>query len=239
MGKFDNMPLPTILAASFLDAGGHGVAQVLTHRERAALVGMSRPVEFKRDQMIQTEGARAEFIWNIVSGTAETYCLLPDGTRRVMSILFAADLIGLSEGGHYVETARALTEVRAWEIPLRALDGLVRRDPRLDAALLCKISHELRESERHLLTTARQDARARVAAFLVWLKQKEAATLHSGDLLELPLRREDIADYLGLSVESVSRCLGQLERSGLILREQRRTLRLMDVPALQKLAGMD
>lgn len=230
-------PPPSIFAKPFVRSTDGGSVQLLTEDEQAALIEISRIVEFRRHTVIYPEGGRTHFVYNIISGVAETYYLQPGGERRVSAFLFPSDLLGLSENGDYVATAQALTPVVAYKIPCEALGKLVRRDPHLDVALLCKMCHELRQSERHVITAVQYDARARVAGFILWLWRSELPVLTNENVVTLPMLRHDIADYLGLSAESVSRALLQLEINHLIRRQGPRALQLLDVLALRRTAG--
>ncbi len=230
-------PPPSIYAKPFARSSDGSSVQLLTPDEQAALTDISRVAELRRNTVIYPEGGRAQFVYNIISGVAETYYLLPNGERRVSSFLFPSDLLGLSENGEYVATAQALTPVVAYKIPSEALARLVRRDPKLDVALLCKLCHELRQAERHILMAVQHDGRARVARFILWLWRSELPVLATEDTVSLPMLRHDIADYLGLSPESVSRALLQLETSHLIKRQGPRALQLLDVPGLRRMAG--
>jgi CRP/FNR family transcriptional regulator, anaerobic regulatory protein len=232
-----DFPPPSIFAKPFARSTDKGSVQLLTEEEQAALIEISRVVEFRRNTVIYPEGGRAHFVYNIISGVAETYYLLPAGERRVSSFLFASDLLGLSENGEYVATAQALTPVVAYKMPCEALGQLVRRDPKLDVALLCKLCHELRQSERHTITTGQHDARGRVAGFILWLWRSEVVVLAKENSVTLPMLRHDIADYLALTPESVSRALLQLETGRLVQRRGPRALELLDVPGLQRMAG--
>ncbi len=231
------IPPPSIFAKPFARSTDPGSVQLLAEDEQTALASISRIVEMRRNTVIYPEGGRAQFVYNIVSGVAETYHLLPDGERRITSFLFASDLLGLSENGEYVGTAQALTPIVAYKMPCEAFERLVRRDPKLDVALLCKLCHELRQSERHVITNSQHDARARVAAFILWLWRSEVPALTNEVTVTLPMLRHDIADYLGLSAESVSRVLLQLETAHLIQRKGPRALELLDIPGLRHMAG--
>lgn len=224
--------LPSILAVPFSRQNDGVRIELLTPEEKAAIAEISRVIELRRNTVIYPEGGRCEFVYNIISGLIETYRLLPGGERRITSFLFPADLAGLSEGGDYVGTAQAISPVVAFKIPYTALERLVRRDPKLDVALLCKLCSELRQSERHLLINSQKEASARVASFLLWLRSYESPETSNQDQVHIPMLRYDIADYLGLTVESVSRAFHELERLGLINRLTPRQVRIMDLPRL-------
>ncbi len=232
----EKFPPPSIFAKPFACGNEREAIQLLTPGEQEELLEISRIAEFRRNTVIYPEGGKTSFIYNVISGVAETYHLLPGGERHITTFLFPSDLLGLSENGRYVATAQALTPMIAYKIPFDSMDRLIRRDPALDVVLLCKLCDELRQSERHALITAKHDARARVAAFILWLRQRTLPERTNEDSVTLPMLRHDIADYLGLTMESVSRALSQLEAARLIRRQGPRTLLLLDLSGLQKAA---
>ncbi len=227
------LPKPSIRAVPFIRRGDGQAIEMLTPAEQAALLRIAKPVEVRRNTVLYAEGGESRFVYNIVSGVVETYHLLADGGRRVTAFLFPSDLLGLSENGQYVATAQALTPVVAYKLPIDALEQLIRRDPRLDAELLCKLCHELRQSEWHGIIASQRDARIRVAGFVLWMHRNQPA---AADTVALPMTRHDIADYLGLTVESVSRALQSLEAGRLLRRLGPRLLRLSDLDGLREAA---
>jgi CRP-like cAMP-binding protein len=231
-----NYPPPSIMATPFAHASSKGAVQLLNDDERNALLEISRIVEVRRSGILWAEGAPAHFVYNLVSGVSETYHLLPTGERRVLAFVFPCDLLGLAEGGQYAATAQAVTDVVAYKIPWESLEQLVRRDPQLDVALLCKLCDELRQSERHLLSATENDATARVAGFVLSFWRSKVPDLVDETSVTLPMLRHDIADYLGLTPESVSRALLRLEKSHLLQRVGSRRLKLLNILGLQRAA---
>jgi len=187
--------------------------------------------------VLYPEGGEARFVYNVVSGVAETYQLLANGEKRITAFLFPRDIMGLSENGTYVATAQSLTAVTAFRIPFDALEAILERDPSLDIGLLCKLCHELRRSQHHAITVSKNEAPARLASFLLWIDHAYAPPGRIAGELNLPMARHDIADYVGLSVESVSRALQVLETQGMIRRKGPRFITVLDAAKLRKLAG--
>lgn len=228
---------PSIFAAPFQKGGDGHAIELLSVAEQEALIAISQLVSVRRHTLLYSEGSEARFVYNVVSGVAETYQLLPNGDKRITAFLFARDLLGLSVDGRYVATARALTPVIAYRIPVDALEAILERDPRLDIGLLCKLCHELRASQHHTITVSKHEAHARVASFLLWLERVHVQPARVAGELTLPMSRHDVADYIGLSVESVSRALHFLEGEGAVLRKGPRTIALLDAAKLRRLAG--
>lgn len=228
---------PSIFAAPFRKTGDGSAVELLSVAEQDALIDASRLVSVRRNTVLYPEGGTAEFVYNIVSGVAETYQLLANGQKRITAFLFPRDLMGLSLNGTYVATGQSLTALTAYRIPLDALEAILERDPRLDLSLLCKLCHELRRSQHHALTVGKNDAVARIAGFLLWIEHAYALPERAAGELALPMARHDVADYVGLSVESVSRALHALETQGVIRRKGPRLITLLDMAALRALAG--
>lgn len=228
---------PSIFAAPFQKGGESGAIELLSIAEQDALTAVSDLMNVRRHTVLYAEGSEARYVYNVVAGAATTYQLQPNGNRHVTAFLFAHDLMGLSVGGCYVATAQALTPLVAYRIPLAALKPLLERDPRLDMHFLCKLCHELRSSQYHANVVAKHDAHERLAGFLLLV---ECAGLQPGSQageLALPMSRHDMADYLGLSTESVSRALHSLESRGVILRKGPRNIVILDVLKLRAIAG--
>jgi CRP/FNR family transcriptional regulator, anaerobic regulatory protein len=168
----------------------------------------------------------------------ESYRLLRNGERQVLAFLFAHDLFGLSENGRYVASVRAVTPALAYRIPIEPLRTLLQHDPTLEFHLLCKLCHELRAAQHHMMALWHKDAANRLALFLVLLARQmhpEHTTPHE---ILLPVRHRDIADFLGLSTETVSRTMRELSNAGLIDRVEPRRIRVLDWRRLKQRAGM-
>ncbi|WP_438396300.1 Crp/Fnr family transcriptional regulator [Caballeronia sp. DA-9] len=228
---------PSIYAAPFRKDGDGMEVELLSRSEQDALMEVSQLISVRRHTVLYPEGGEARFVYNVVSGVAQTYQLQANGDKRITAFLFPRDLIGLSENGAYVATAQSLTPVTAFRIPFDALQAILERDPGLDIGLLCKLCHELRRSQHHAITVARNDAPARLASFLLWIEHAYAPPGRLAGELILPMTRHDIADYVGLTVESVSRALHALEAQGVIRRKGPRFITLLDTTKLRKLAG--
>ncbi|WP_144156219.1 Crp/Fnr family transcriptional regulator [Paraburkholderia sp. BCC1885] len=228
---------PSIYAAPFRKDGDGAEVELLSKSEQDSLLEVSQLVSVRRHTVLYPEGGEARFVYNVVSGVAETYQLLANGEKRITAFLFPRDIMGLSENGTYVATAQSLTAVTAFRIPFDALEAILERDPSLDIGLLCKLCHELRRSQHHAITVSKNEAPARLASFLLWIDHAYAPPGRIAGELNLPMARHDIADYVGLSVESVSRALQVLETQGMIRRKGPRFITVLDAAKLRKLAG--
>ncbi|MBB2930419.1 Crp/Fnr family transcriptional regulator [Paraburkholderia silvatlantica] len=229
---------PSIYAAPFQKVGDGAAVELLSATDQDALMAISQLVSVRRNAMLYAEGGEAKFVYNVISGVAKTFQLQPNGDRHVTAFLFPRDLLGLSVDGHYVATAQALTPLLAYQIPVKALEAILERDPRLNLGLLCKLCHELRSSQSHAITVSKQHASARLAGFLLWVEHVGAQSGGGKDEFTLPMGRRDMADYLGLTIETVSRALNALEAEGAILRRGPRAIELLDGGKLREAAGL-
>ena len=219
---------PAISAVPFREISDGRALALLGERERERLANIASLVRFRRGTTIYREGDPADSIYNIVKGVVKTFQTAADGTRRILAFLFADDLLGLTEEGVYVNQAEAVTEVTAYWLPLNALEDLVRNDPALDYPLLLKLSHELREAQRHGLLLARHDALGRVAMFIGMLERLRQARGSGDTEIFLPMSRSDIADYAGLSLAAISRTFRALVSRNIIRFSDRRHLQIVD-----------
>lgn len=229
---------PSIYAAPFQKGGDGTAIELLSVAEQDALMAISQLVSVRRNALMYAEGGEARFVYNVISGVAKTFQSQPNGDRRITAFLFPRDLLGLSVDGRYVSSAQALTPLIAYRIPVEGLEAILERDPRLDIGLLCKLCHELRASQRHTITVAKHEAAARLAAFLLWVEHAAASPDGFAGEFVLPMGRRDMADYLGLSVETVSRALNALETERAIARKGPRWITLLDRAKLRELAGL-
>jgi CRP-like cAMP-binding protein len=200
----------------------------LTADQRQRLARIASPVSFKRGQLLYRQGEPATVVYNIVHGVVSVFRMLPSGRRRVLAFIFAEDLVGLAARGRYVNTARAVTSVSAYRLPLRALDALLRKDASLQYPFFCKVSEELREAQHLAIVLARRDAAGKVASFLHLLEREPTATRAGHGRIFIPMSRTDIADHLGLTLESVSRAFAELERRRIVHFPDARHVKVLD-----------
>jgi CRP-like cAMP-binding protein len=229
---------PSIAAVALWGASGGRRAQLLTDEERAQLSVIASIARFKKGAQIYREGERAEAVFNVVSGVVKSYKVLPDKTERIAAFLFADDLFGLAEEGHYTNAAKAVTAVTAYRIPVSALESRLRRDAALECHVICKLCHELREAQRHALLLGRKNALARVAMFVRLLAHHQSVKGESAEELYLPMNRSEIADYLGMSLEATSRSFRTLISRGILSFGNKRHVKVLNHGQLDALADV-
>lgn len=158
----------------------------------------------------------ARHVYNITSGSIRVYKLLPDGRRQITGFLFAGDFLGLATGDTYAFSAEAMEPVTACRFRKTEYRTLIQETPALETALLTRAHHELAAAQNQILLLGRKTALERVATFLLDLPTHDPARPNPEGLVHLPMTRGEIADYLGLTIETVSRTLTRLKTQGVI-----------------------
>ncbi|QOZ73660.1 helix-turn-helix domain-containing protein [Bradyrhizobium arachidis] len=168
--------------------------------------------EFKygRGTEIFGEAEPADYIYQVIEGAVRTYKLLSDGRRQIGAFHLPGDIFGLDNGDFHRFTAEAIVDTTVRLVKRQSLERVAKSDPGLILSLLTMTTANLRHVENHILLLGCTTARERVAAFLLEMNGR----LTSAGVIALPMGRRDIADYLGLTLETVSRMFGALERKG-------------------------
>jgi CRP-like cAMP-binding protein len=218
---------PSLRAITFSATGGASPVPLLTKAQRQQLAAIATRLRLRPRTIVYREDTPATGVFVIASGVVKSFRDLPSGRRRVAAFLFAEDIFGLAENGLYVNTAQAVTEVRAYRLPIDALERLFVHDGQLQLQFLCKVTHALRQSQRQKIVLTRRDAVGRVAMFLSMLERR-AAEAGSTSAIDVPMSRSDVAGYLGLSLEAVSRATTTLTRRRTIAFVDRHTVRIVD-----------
>ena len=180
------------------------------------------------------EGDASTFFFRVVSGTVRTVKLLADGRRQIDAFHVAGDMLGLDHGASYRLTAEAVEPATVIAYRRSDFASLMRRDPAVSEALVAATLANLDRAHEHMVLLGRKTATERLASFLLDLAKR----LSCADRVRLPMQRTDIADHLGLTIETVSRTLSHMVQAKLIrLADTGRTIVLVDKDALQLLAA--
>jgi CRP/FNR family transcriptional regulator len=186
------------------------------------------------------EGDAAGRVFTLIKGVARLSRLLPDGKQQVVGFRFAGDLLGYTTRPTYPFDAELLTEARLCRIDRTQLDGMLRRYPVLEHRLLDLCVQELTATQEQLVTVGRRSAESRVAAFLLSLRDSGLRRGQAGAVLDMPMTRADIADFLGLTLETVSRSLTAFRKRGWIREPAHQRVELLNQAAISALAqGLD
>lgn len=180
------------------------------------------------------EGDTAENVYEITKGMLKLFKILPDGRRQVTGFLSAGHLLGIAHDERHLYTAESVTDVVLCRYPRSRFDRLVDEVPGFARRLLAATFDELRAAQDQMLLLGRKGAVEKIASFLVMMADRVDQT--GGDELHIPMGRTDIADYLGLTIETVSRTLSQLRRNGVIGLPSPTRVALLDREQLEQLA---
>ena len=211
--------------------------QLLSEEERARLAVLASIVRLNKGEEIYSEGQRADAVFNIITGVVKAYKTAPDGSEHITAFLFSDDMFGLSEEGKYTNSTKALTPLALYRFPVPALRSRLAKDADLEFHVICKLLHELRETQRHAFLLARRRALSKVAMFLQLLENLQAGRGERTAEIYLPMKRSDIGEYLGMSLEAVSRAFRVLTTRGIIKSRDRRHLKIADRSTFDKIAG--
>jgi CRP-like cAMP-binding protein len=192
-------------------------------------------LHFTRNETIFNQDDPADQVYRIVSGPVRLCRYMPDGRRYIVDFLLPGDLMGFVESPDLPASAEAVTEVTLVAFPRVCFDRLAEESPAVRTQLLCHLSANLLTAQQHLFVLGCQKARERVASFL--LRLADRTDLVCGDRLDLPMSRQDIADHLGLTIETISRTITALRGEGIVLIPNTNQIVLRDMAALRALAA--
>ncbi|MEZ5931622.1 MAG: helix-turn-helix domain-containing protein [Alphaproteobacteria bacterium] len=186
---------------------------------------------------IVIEGDPIEHVYRILSGTVRLYNAVPDGRRQIIDFLGAAACFGLMDLDEHAYSVEAITDVVMVRYQRHRLEALIEEHPELSHQLFRLACAELKRAQQRMLLLGRKSAEERVASFLLDLARQQHAG--DGDELHLAMSRQDIADHLGLTIETVSRIFTRFKAAGLIRLPDRHAVRLSDIDRLAHVADCD
>lgn len=167
---------------------------------------------YKKGIEIYGEKEPSEYVYQVKIGAVRSYKLLSDGRRQIGAFHLAGDIFVFANGSAHRFTAEAIVDTTLRLIKREALDRVAETDPVVTRTLLGMTTLNLKHAEDHMLLLGRKDSVERVATFLVEMDER----IRTSQVMALPMTRRDIADYLGLTLETVSRALSRLRRGGLL-----------------------
>src|SRR3954454_3427363 len=170
----------------------------------------STDCKYLKDTEIFGEAEPAEYIYQVIEGAVRSHKLLSDGRRQIGAFHLPGDIFGLGNGEFHRFTAEAIVESTLRLVKRHSLERVAKNDPAMVRNLSKMMGDNLQHAENHLILLGRQSARERVGALLLEMNGR----LKSRGPIALPMSRSDIADYLGLTLETVSRALSAYQRQG-------------------------
>lgn len=192
-------------------------------------VGAAR-LSFKQGEEIYAQDEDADLIYRLVRGAARTSHLLADGRRQIGDFYYEGDMLGVEVGEAHRYSAEALSDCEV--LAIRRSGSAAYDTARYERMIWKATANELNRAQSHMLLLGRATACEKVAHFLI-----DIAERFRGDLVALPMSRQDMADYLGLTIETVSRMLGRLQADGMVEFFGARNYRIRRFGALSDLAA--
>jgi len=183
----------------------HGELGDLSHAKLS-----SGDFKYSRGAEIFGQAEPADYIYQVIEGAVRSHKLLSDGRRQIGAFHLPRDIFGLENGDFHRFTAEAIVENTVRLIKRQSLERVAKTDPALVRSLLTMTTCSLQHIENHMLLLGRKNSQERVAAFLLEMNGR----LSAAGATALPMNRRDIADYLGLTLETVSRALSEFQRKG-------------------------
>jgi len=212
--------------------GRHWSEEPRQRAPRDVLATLGVVTTFERNTEVFAEDAPADHIYIVLSGTVRICKLLGDGRRQIETFCLAGDVFGWETAPRHRFSAEAVNECKVVRVKRSILFARAADDAELAHALWALTAAELTRTQNHLLVLGRKTAQERVATFL--LDMADRAGAGHGEVT-LPMSRQDIADYLGLTIETVSRTLTHLEEVAAIALPSSRRVVLKDAGALRGL----
>jgi CRP/FNR family transcriptional regulator, anaerobic regulatory protein len=219
--------------ATFLEPHGHGVCghhvqgdecrfcsirrlsvcSALDPDELSFLEGMSGDAIFDEKSALFREEDEAISVYNVTAGVVRLVRSLPDGRRQITGFALPGDFLGLALEKSWKFSAEAVTEVKACRFKRSTFEEFSEKKPHLMKRMHEFATHELSLAQDHMVLLGRLTAEEKIASFFVLMKRRWTRVEgHELGLIRLPMGRQDIADYLGLTIETVSRIINQMQR---------------------------
>ena len=201
------------------------------------IIERKKPIQ--KGQELFKAGEPLKSLYAIRAGTVKSYTITEQGDEQITAFHLAGDLVGFDaiNTGSHPSFAQALETAMVCEIPYEILDDLSGKMPRLRQQIMRLMSNEINGDQQMILLLSKKTAEERLAAFLHGLSSRYAQRGFSPREFRLTMTRGDIANYLGLTVETVSRLLGRFQKSDLI-EVDGKYIRILDLPLLARLAGV-
>ena len=211
------------------------ICSALKDEQLVDLNAISEHITLERERTIFFEGDPADYLYNIIDGNVRIHKSLADGRRQITGFLYSSDFLGLSVAGMYPYSAETITTATFCRFSRKGMNKIIEKYPAFEHNLLQLASHELAAAQEHVLLLGRKTAAERLCSFILNTFQKQESSIerHSASL---PMTRQDIADYLGLTIETVSRTFTRLKKTGTIRLPEPDIVEITDMDSLEDLA---
>lgn len=225
-----------------LDAAVRPIAhsQDLANEEAPNLASIFRDKPLERlgaGSALFWEGDPARHVFEVVEGVLRIFRVMGDGRRAITGFLYPGDLVGVSMRDRYLYNAEAVTTVRFRRHSSTAFQGAICHSPELRPLLFARLCDEMAAAQDQMVLLSRKNAEERICSFLLTLARRLSGDGSPATHIELAMTRLDMADYLGLTIETVSRTMTALAGRGVVRQAGRHGVSLMRLDIIQRLAG--
>lgn len=192
------------------------ICGALDNADLAEFERIARPVYLAPNEALFSAGQIISSVHTVTAGVARLYKLLPDGRRQVTGFALPGAFLGIAPSDRYSYSVDAVDSVSACRIPVEVFKHFIKQRPHFLLRINEFAARELMLAQEQMLLLGRRTAEEKVAAFLIDWRERQACTEDQRQTITLPMSRQDIADYLGLTIETVSRTLTRFERERLL-----------------------
>ena len=208
------------------------VCGVLGEQDLQSIRRLGCCVHVAAGESLFRQGEPALSVFTVTEGMLKSYKILPDGRRQVTGFHMPGDFVGTSVDDEHAFTAEAVEDCRVCAFPVRRFDAFVEDHQPMERELYIAAARELAEAQQQMVLLGRKTAVERIASFFLTLSER----LKGAQVVELPMSRSDIADYLGLTKETVSRVLSDLKGSRIIRLQAIDRIEILDKARLGEIA---
>ena len=216
------------------------ICQSLSDADLDCLSGAGRHQMLQRGQTVVWQGDESLLVGNVIDGVLKLSVTSAEGKDQTLGLLFSSDFIGRPFGAKTQHSVVALTDAHICTFRRSGFDDFARQHPELEHSLLQRTLTDLDRTREWMVLLGRKSATARVASFLLAMSERTGSAAQAADAeglrFELPLSRQDIADLLGLTIETVSRQITGLREQGIIETPGRRSIVVLDAEGLRNRA---
>lgn len=177
---------------------------------------LARQIQFASGETVFAEEEMTTSFYSLLEGVMRLYKLLPDGRRQIVGFALPGDFLGMTTSGRHNFSADAIGPVAVCRFSRTSFARFVEDKPHFLQRINELAVRELSQARDHMVLLGRRSAEEKVAAFLIGWRSRNVQLRGPSATVPLPMSRQDIADYLGLTIETVSRTFTKLERDGVI-----------------------
>lgn len=229
-----------MLSAGSLPRQSISTSQPAAYGEMSTLASVfsDKPIEqFAAGSPLFWEGDQAKHVFEVVEGVLRIFKILSDGRRAITGFLYPGDLVGVSMRDLYLYNAEAVTTVKVRRFASVAFQEAINVSPELRPQLFARLCDEMASAQDQMVLLSRKNAEERICTFLLLLARRMSRDNNLSMNIEIPMTRLDMADYLGLTIETVSRTITSLIGRGIISQSGRHDMSIKKLDTMLRLAG--